>query len=220
MARRSIAPLARRDSKAPEREIGSSPLWHLRAAELLRERGLVTSGALAGAIADQVKWQSTLGEVLIGKGLVRPLDYYRAFAEVHGVPFVDLLAEPPDEGLITTDDRDLYARLQVMPWRLEDGSMVLAAVEIGDAQRTFAEARYGATGHSFVITSPFDILWQTQKLSATGTASSAREALLLVEARAFGQVTVTPTAEDHAVGLALLCAGCWSSRRCRRLSRR
>src|SRR6478609_8529681 len=136
MADRSTAPLLRRDSALPDREIGSSPLWHLQAAELLVERGVLTPGALAAAIPDQLKWQSTLGEVLIGKGQVRPLDYYRAFAEVHSVAFVDLVAEPPDASLITADDRDAYARLQMVPWRLNDGRMIIAAVEIDDAQKS------------------------------------------------------------------------------------
>lgn len=203
MADQSTAPLLRRDSALPDREIGSSPLWHLQAAELLVERGLLSAGALAAAISDQLKWQSTLGEVLIGKGLVRPLDYYRAFAEVHGVAFVDLVAEPPDTSLIVADDRDAYARLQMIPWQRNDGRTVIAAVEIGDSQRRFAEARYG-DDHSFVITSPFDIFWQIQSHFRASDSTEARDALLRWRPEHSAQVTMARSQKTVMIGLALL----------------
>jgi cellulose synthase/poly-beta-1,6-N-acetylglucosamine synthase-like glycosyltransferase len=78
---------------------------------------------------------------------------------VQELPFVDLLAEPPDPELLFVEDRANYAALKIIPWRLDDdGRWLIATVDAGDAQRQWAERRYG-TNFGFVITSPFDVFW-------------------------------------------------------------
>jgi hypothetical protein len=163
------------DLPAAAPDAAADALWHLRAANLLADRGLLSSVDLGIAIADVLKWRSNLGEVLIGKGQVRPIDYYRALADVHGLAFVNLLADPPDADFLFSEDRDDYLRLHLLPWRFEDDRCVIAAVETGDAQHAWAKHRFGADGYRFVITSPFDIFWQVQDHFREADSAQARD---------------------------------------------
>jgi cellulose synthase/poly-beta-1,6-N-acetylglucosamine synthase-like glycosyltransferase len=198
----------RRETEAP----ASAALYHLRAANLLLERGLITAGQLGAAIADQLKWRSNLAEVLIGKGTVRPIDYYQAVAEVHGLLWVNLQAEPPDAVLIHASDRDDYVRLQLLPWRRVKDRVEIAAVEIGDAQRGWATNRYGPGGFSFVITSPFDVFWEIQSRFRDFDSLRAREDLFLWKPEHSAKVTLTSIQKRVMAGiliayLLLLIAG-------------
>ena len=114
-------------------------LAHMRAARLLFDRGLLSSADFGSAVADQLIWQSNIGEVLIGKGHIRPIDYYRALAEVHGLPFVNLLDDPPEGDVLFPEDRENYARLKIVPWRVGEDHCVIAAVEVGTEQIEWAE---------------------------------------------------------------------------------
>jgi hypothetical protein len=76
MSAQLAASVAYENSEAvPARPDATSPLWHLRAAQRLLDRGLLRSGDFGSAIADEIAWQSDLGAVLVGKGLVRPHDF-------------------------------------------------------------------------------------------------------------------------------------------------
>ncbi|CAN5325662.1 glycosyltransferase family 2 protein [soil metagenome] len=182
-------------------------LWHLQAARLLLERKLISAGDLATAVADQIGWQSNLGEVLIGKGLVRPFDYYRALADVQGLRFVNLLSEPPDPDAMFSEDRDDYVRLNLMPWRVYDDHCVIAAVEVGEAQHAWAARRCGSTGYSFVITSPLDVFWQVQTSFRETDSTNAREALFQWKPEHSAKITVTEGQKTVMLvaGLAYAC---------------
>src|SRR6185369_6092126 len=78
---------------------------HLEAAKVLVERKLLSLTGLAVALRDAAGWGSNLGQTLISAGKVRPMDYYKAIADVYGVRFVDLRAEPIDESLVNVEDR-------------------------------------------------------------------------------------------------------------------
>jgi cellulose synthase/poly-beta-1,6-N-acetylglucosamine synthase-like glycosyltransferase len=167
------------------------PLHHFLAAKVLLDRGQLSSGDLARALSSQEAWQSSLGEVLIGMGLVRPMDYYRAYAGVLGMRFVNLMAEPPDPDFIFIEDRDDYLRLNLLPWRYEGERCVIAAVDAGEAQRQWAEARFGPDGYDFVMTSPLDIVWQVRERFRDADSLASREALLLWKPEHSARTTVT-----------------------------
>ena len=187
----SISDAARESEGLPDRDYAASAVQHFRAGQKLVEKGLISSGELGSALADQMKWQSNLGEVLIGKGLVRPFDYYQALAAVQELPFVNLRTDPPDASLLRPADRAHYSRLQLLPWRIHQGRTVIASVDIGDAQRTFAEERYGTDGFRFVITSPFDVFWALQSRFRDSDSLQAREALYLWKPQHSAKLTVT-----------------------------
>ena len=52
-----------------------------------------------------------------------PRLYYRPIAQHFELPFVDLIAEPPDPALLRADEADIYARTLTMPWTRRDGRL-------------------------------------------------------------------------------------------------
>jgi cellulose synthase/poly-beta-1,6-N-acetylglucosamine synthase-like glycosyltransferase len=190
MSAQSAANVAYENRSASPREDATSPLWHLRAAQILLDRGLLRAGDFGGAIADELAWRSDLGSVLIGKGLVRPHDFYHALAEAQALPFIDLLEEPPDPELLFEEDRTNYSALKLIPWRLVDGHWLVATVDTGEAQRQWAERRFGKD-FSFVITSPFDIFWAQREHFRDYDNLRAREGLLAWKPEHSAKITFT-----------------------------
>ncbi|MEO8756405.1 MAG: glycosyltransferase family 2 protein [Devosia sp.] len=164
---------------------------HLEVAKLLIERRLVTLTGLAVAMRQAAESGSSLSQTLIASGQVRPMDYYRAVADVYGVRFVDLRAEPIDESLVKVEDRADYAERHMVPWQRIDGRLMIAATEITADHFTWGDARFGAESYAFVITSPFDILWETQKLFRDWDNFFAREALYSWKPEHSAKYTVT-----------------------------
>lgn len=201
----ALLPLARSEERAPES--AASALRHFRAALLLVQKGELSPGEMSSAVADQQEWGSTLAEVLIGKGLVRPIDYYQAYAEICEFPFVNLRAHPPDPKLIIAGDRDDYVDLQLIPWRMHEGRVVIATVDIDEDKWGWAERRYGADRFTFVVTSPFDILWDLQTRFRNLDSQAAREALFQWKPDLSAKTTVTPSQRDVMIGLLVAYLG-------------
>ena len=164
---------------------------HLDVAQLLVQRKLLSLTGLAVAMRQAADWGSSLSQTIISAGEVRPIDYYRAVADVYGVRFIDLKKEPIDETLVTVEDRAGYAERHMVPWRKIDGRLMLAATEITADAFTWGDARFGADNYDFVITSPFDILWETQKLFRDWDSFFAREALYSWKPEHSAKFTVT-----------------------------
>lgn len=181
---------------------------HLEAAKLLVERKLLSLTGLALALRRAAEWGSTLGQTLISSGQVRPMDYYTAIADVYGVRFVDLRAEPIDESLVSVDDRDDYTERHIVPWRKVDGRLMIATTEISPEHFNWGDERFGPDKYDFVITSPFDILWETQKLFRNWDSFFAREALFSWKPEHSAKFTVTTPQKLTLLALAALLAGC------------
>ena len=165
---------------------------HLEVAKLLIERKLLSLTGLAVAMRNAAEWGSNLAQSLISSGQVRPMDYYKAVADVYGVRFVDLQKEPIDESLVALEDRADYADRNIVPWRRVDGRLLIATTEITPEHFNWGDARFGSANYDFVITSPFDILWETQKLFRTWDSFFAREALYSWKPEHSAKFTVTP----------------------------
>lgn len=155
----------------------SGEALHLKVAELLYERKLLKLTGLARALQQAAQWGSSLAQTIIALGLVRPMDYYQAVADIYGLPFVDLQKQPIDPSLIDIKDRPHYAEANIIPWRRVDGRLILAATELNTEHFIWANQRFGTDQYDFVITSPFDILWQTASLFREWDSFFAREAL-------------------------------------------
>lgn len=138
----------------------------LEAAKLLVERKLLSLTGLAIALRHAAEWNSTLEHALISSGDVRAADYYGAIADVYGVRFVDLSAEPADERLADMADRADYAGRRIVPWRTLDGRPVIATAELSAELFDWGDRRFGAEAYDFVISSPLDIVLETQRLFA------------------------------------------------------
>jgi glycosyltransferase XagB len=160
-----------------DRDFVEGDSFHLEVAKLLVERKLVRLTGLAEAMRARAEWGHDLAHILIAQGHVRRIDYYKAVAGIYGLPFVDLGEQPVDAELTSIIDRADYTELNLIPWRRQHGKMVIATTSITPGHFEWAEARYGEGGFDFVITSPFDILWQTQMLFRAWDSFFAREGL-------------------------------------------
>ena len=124
--------------------------------ERLVRGGLLSPAQLERALALQQRDGGRLGDILIGEGMMGYLPLYRAVAEIEGLPFVDLLHEPPDDALPQPEDREDYLRLRMMPWRRDGAVLVVAVCEVTLEVMTWLRVRYGSNTR-LAITSPLDI---------------------------------------------------------------
>ncbi|MCW0466328.1 hypothetical protein NB705_003401 [Xanthomonas sacchari] len=99
--------------------------------------------------------------VLAQRG-VAPLRFYTVLAEHFGLHFVNLLKQPIDPALFQPEHLADYAQRLVLPWREEDGHLVLAVADPGPEIFAWARATYGEQVR-FVGTSKFDIVWSLQQ---------------------------------------------------------
>lgn len=164
---------------------------HLEVVKRLIDQKQLSLTGLAVALRQKGEWGSTLAQTVISAGLVRPMDYYKAVAEVLGLPFVDLQRDPIDPQLPQIEDRADYADRNIVPWRKVDGRLKIAVTEVTSEHFLWADQRYGRDNYDFVITSPFDILWQTQQLFREWDSFFAREALYSWKPEHSAKFTVT-----------------------------
>jgi cellulose synthase/poly-beta-1,6-N-acetylglucosamine synthase-like glycosyltransferase len=125
----------------------------LRLGEALIARGLLRPEDLEWALEIQARTREPLGQILLSRGLVRRYDLYRTLAELWGIPFVDLLQEPPDTELLRRFPPEQMLARQLIPLRqLEEGLEIATArrpdsIVLEEAQRLFGQpiARIRAT---------------------------------------------------------------------------
>lgn len=126
--------------------------------------GLLSQARLDEALALQARWGTRLGDILLAKGWVRAYDFYRTLSVQFELPFVDLLKSPPDESLFAMADLDQYAQSLYLPWKQENGKILIAVADPSETMLAQLEDRYGKSVR-FVITSKFDIIWNVQRVA-------------------------------------------------------
>ncbi len=138
--------------------------------------GLLTAAQRDEALKLQRRWGSRFGEVVQAKGWVRAFDFYVVLAAQLGVPFKNLMQEPPAPELFETRHMDSYAQHLLLPWRRDADGIVLACADPGKNAQAWAAATYG-TQVRWVVTSKFDIQWQMQALGSSLLTERALNAL-------------------------------------------
>lgn len=123
---------------------------------LLTTEGTLTRPQLRDALATQQAHGSRLGDVLVSQGLVSPLDLHAALARQHQLPHARLDTAPVDATLLRHALLHEYISRQAVPWRMENGALILAACAPSDALRAWAEQAYGLPCRLAVAT-PLDI---------------------------------------------------------------
>jgi glycosyltransferase XagB len=123
---------------------------------VLRERDLVSEDTLTQALHVQTKTGGRLGDVLLGSGALGTLHLYQALAEHYGLRFIDLLQQPPEEGLARARYLESYIALKVIPWRRELGALTFATAEPSERLDDFIMRTHG-DDYKLVVTSPMDI---------------------------------------------------------------
>jgi cellulose synthase/poly-beta-1,6-N-acetylglucosamine synthase-like glycosyltransferase len=163
---------SRTEVAAREARAGDTP----RIGQMLVERGLLTPARLEKALAEQKRTGDPLGQILLARGWVRALDFYRALAEHFGLPFVNLVENPPDADLFDPARAEEYARCQYLPWRSREGSLRIAVAEPSEGLFRALREHYGENTE-FVVTSRFDVLWTIQRLASEQLTHRATLAL-------------------------------------------
>jgi cellulose synthase/poly-beta-1,6-N-acetylglucosamine synthase-like glycosyltransferase len=129
--------------------------------DLLVDRRVLSLPQIDEATVLAEKWHVHLGDAVMARNWVEPAAYYRAVAFHYGLPFVDLVSEPPDPALLKEADADIYTWALTMPFRRGDGRLVIATALPGPETVLFARERWGAQ-IEFVVASKFDITWAVQ----------------------------------------------------------
>ncbi len=134
----------------------------LGVGHLLVKHGAITAGQLEEALARATHWRVPLADALMSRWFLRAEVWSRAVAAWRGLRYVRLAAEPPDRALLDAADASLYARKLAIPWRRENGRLLIATPDPGPATLLYARAKWGAA-IDFVVTSKFDVIEAVQK---------------------------------------------------------
>lgn len=188
---------------------GDQSALHIKVGQRLLGKGLLTTDKLAVAMDEQDRWGSHLGHVLLGKGMVRPIDYFRTLAEVLGTPFVNLQVHPVDPSLCFYEDRNDYASVGLIPWQRESGRVIIATTAVTPRQHEWCRERFGRNGYEFVITSPYDIFWQTQRLFREEDSAQALNALYSRMPEHSAKITMTVPQRNGLIALGILYLALW-----------
>jgi glycosyltransferase XagB len=132
-----------------------------RIGDVLVESGLLTAEQLTEALDLSRRWGVFLGEAVMAKGWVKPLDFYGALSRHLGIRFVNLVESPSDASLLKFMDIPAYNRLLLVPWRKDQGRVVVATANPGPETDAFVRKRFGEAATT-VLTSRFDIVWSIQ----------------------------------------------------------
>lgn len=98
----------------------------------LLKAGLVSARDLLEARNIQARSRSSLDRILISEGLIEPHEMATALARFHGLPRVELTAQPPAPDLAHLIPLRLCLNHSVLPWRQADGTLRIAASRVED----------------------------------------------------------------------------------------
>lgn len=136
--------------------------WQTPIGTALVEAGVIDAAQLQDALALQARWRSRLGDVVLAQRGVTALRFYTVLSAHFGLNFVNLLQQPIDSALFEPQRLADYAQRLVLPWRQEEGRLVLAVADPGPETFAWARNLYGEDVR-FVGTSKFDIVWGLQQ---------------------------------------------------------
>jgi cellulose synthase/poly-beta-1,6-N-acetylglucosamine synthase-like glycosyltransferase len=172
-------------------------------ADLLVQNRIMTQEQLEEAASKASAWGVGLVDVVLANRWIKPLQFYQTLARHFDLPFVDLMANPPDAELQEEALADDYMRRLVMPWRRRNGRLVVATARPGPETLLFVRSQWGADVE-LVVTSKFDILWQVQRIFRDYHSRQAVYELAELDPGMSARRVITPT---QLVGvLALLTA--------------
>jgi len=129
--------------------------------DLLVARRVLSLPQLDEAVGLAETWHVRLGDAILSRNWAEPAVYYKALADYYELPFVDLIRDAPDAALLSSYEADTYARKLTMPWKREDGRLLIATAEPGPDTLLLARKIWGAN-IAFVVASKFDIVWAVQ----------------------------------------------------------
>ena len=103
--------------------------WHI--GEILIQKRLINWKQLEDALNEQKRTQEFVGEVLVRKQYVPRFLLFKALAERHAMPFVDLSHVFIDPRAVERVPKSIAIKYGFVPIEMQDGTLV---VGIGDPQ--------------------------------------------------------------------------------------
>ena len=97
--------------------------WHI--GEILIKKKLIDWKQLEDALAEQKQTHEFVGEVLIRKQCVPKFLLFKALAERHAIPFVDLSHVFIDPKAVERVPKSVAVKYGFVPIEMQDGTMVL-----------------------------------------------------------------------------------------------
>lgn len=159
--------------------------------DLLLERELITLAQLDEVRDLARRWRVRILDVLLARDWVPTESLYRTLASYFDLPFVNLLEEWPDAGLLREDDADEDLRNLTIPWRRRsDGRLVVATADPSPATLMYIRSRFGGDVE-LVVTSKFDIIWTVQRLHDERHSHEAVHALAERDPRMSAKTVLT-----------------------------
>ena len=114
-----------------------------RLGDLLVRRRLVTPAQVDEALAVQLESGGRLGEILVQKGVITERDLVTVLAEFFGIPMADLRREKPDADALALIPEDFAREHMVVPVKLDDLGLHVAATEPNDELRFLLAEKSG-----------------------------------------------------------------------------
>ncbi|GBD09864.1 Beta-monoglucosyldiacylglycerol synthase [Candidatus Thermoflexus japonica] len=146
----------------------------MRLGEALVARGLLRPEDLDWALRIQAQTRERLGQILLSRGLVRRYDLYQTLADLWGVPFVDLLQEPPDPELLHRFRPEEILESWILPLRETPEGLEIATARRPDAALLEEAARrFGGPVARVRATTEWDIRRTLLRFFRTDVLASA-----------------------------------------------
>lgn len=159
--------------------------------QLLTQNQTITGSQLSEALHKQQQQGGRLGDILVAEGMVGYHKLYLALAEHYGLPFANLIKEPPQPALLNQADAETYLRLRAIPWRRQDGKIIVATAEPTDELKQWAKTEFGDV--ALAITSPYDIRRTTEIFCKAPLEEASRFSLWQKRPELSARITFTRT---------------------------
>src|SRR6185436_9871012 len=145
-------------------ETTTAPGSQLRLGQVLVDKGLLSQTELEHALEVQSRTHDRLGRILMSLDLVRRRQLYPVLAEMWGLPFIDLVAEPPDPALVRQFESHVmmterFVPLKIMRPKKQRPFCAVATSDLPDeAQaKVVQELLGGRMDVRFLVTTDWDI---------------------------------------------------------------
>lgn len=123
--------------------------------EILVEEGIANNNSIEEALHQQNKCGSRIGTILLSQGKVSHSQISQGVAKQYLLEYVDITQVPCNEDLLQADDLEQYIRYKLLPWKIRQGSVILAVAEPNEDIIKWAKLRYKK--FEFVIANEKDI---------------------------------------------------------------
>lgn len=122
--------------------------WHI--GEVLIQKKLIDWEQLDDALSEQKRTQKFVGEVLVRKRYIPQFLFFKALAEKHAMPFVDLAHVFIDPRVVERVPKSVAVKYGFIPIEMQNGTLV---VGIGDPRAALPDTEIAGLAGVSRITS-------------------------------------------------------------------